>query len=228
MKKTILVSLVFAFFSTIIAGASLASNLQPKSSIIQNDLSAEYLFNEMKLNGIVDFSTFKKAIDGYHKIHDKRKEVLTLIDFTKPSTQERMFVFDMDNKQLLYSSVVSHGKNSGANYATEFSNEVGSYKSSLGFYITENTYSGRNGYSLRLNGLERGINDKAMERAIVVHGASYADPNSAVKAGRLGRSFGCPAIPLSVTEPIINTIKDGSVLFIYADNKDYVSNSMFV
>ena len=147
-----------------------------------------------------------------------------MIDFTKPSTEKRLFVFDMEQKKMLYSSVVSHGKNSGENYATSFSNEVGSYKSSLGFYLTGNTYQGRNGYSLLLDGLEKGINDRARERAIVVHGAAYANP-SVCKSGRLGRSFGCPALPQALTKPIINTIKGGSVLFIYANNKEYMAKS---
>ena len=102
--------------------------------------------------------------------------------------------------------------------------EVGSYKSSLGFYLTGNTYQGRNGYSLLLDGLEKGINDRARERAIVVHGAAYANP-SVCKSGRLGRSFGCPALPQALTKPIINTIKGGSVLFIYANNKEYMAKS---
>ncbi len=130
----------------------------------------------------------------------------------------------MEKKQLLYSSVVSHGRNSGENYATSFSNQNGSYKSSLGFYLTENTYQGGNGYSLILNGLEKGINDKAKERSIVVHGASYANPTVAA-SGRLGRSLGCPALPTKLAKPIINTIKDGSVMFIYANNSSYLAQS---
>ena len=141
--------------------------------------------------------------------------------------QKQLYVFDIDKKELLYSSVVSHGKNSGENYATSFSNQTGSYKSSLGFYLTENTYQGKNGYSLILNGLEKGINDKAKERAIVVHGAAYANP-SVIASGRLGRSFGCPALPQTVTKPIINTIKDGSVMFIYANNANYLAQSSFL
>lgn len=118
----------------------------------------------------------------------------------------------------------AHGKNSGENYATSFSNAVGSYKSSLGFYLTGSTYRGKNGYSLLLDGLEKGINDCARERAIVVHGAAYANP-SVCRGGRLGRSFGCPALPQALTKPIINTIKGGSVLFIYANNKEYMAKS---
>lgn len=187
-------------------------------------MDGEQLFEEMQLGGVVNFLAFRQAVAGYNKIEEKSKSILTLIDFTKPSTEKRLFVFDMKEKKVLYSSVVSHGKNSGDNYATSFSNEVGSYKSSLGFYLTGNTYQGKNGYSLLLNGLEKGINDRAHERAIVVHGAAYANP-SICKSGRLGRSFGCPALPQALTKPIINTIKDGSVLFIYANNKEYMAKS---
>ncbi|MDD3039863.1 murein L,D-transpeptidase catalytic domain family protein [Bacteroides sp.] len=195
------------------------------SSLPVSELAAgEQLYEEMGLEGMVNFIAFRQAVAGYNQIHEKKKPILTLIDFSKPSTEKRLFVFDIEKKKLLYSSVVSHGKNSGENYATSFSNQTGSYKSSLGFYLTENTYQGKNGYSLILNGLEKGINDKAKERAIVVHGAAYANP-SVITSGRLGRSFGCPALPQTLTKPIINTIKDGSVMFIYANNAKYLAQS---
>ena len=147
--------------------------------------------------------------------------MLTLIDFSRPSTEKRLFVFDMKQRKLLFSSVVSHGKNSGDKYATSFSNEYGSYKSSLGFYLTETTYQGKNGYSLILNGLEKGIND----RAIVMHGAAYANPSVVSEGGRLGRSFGCPAVLQKLTRPIIDAIKGGSVMYIYAEAPDYLAHS---
>ena len=162
---------------------------------------------------------------GYNRIKNRKRDVLTLIDFSKPSTEKRLYVFDMKHRRMLYSSVVSHGKNSGGNYATSFSNEYGSYKSSLGFYLTASTYQGRNGYSLILDGLEKGINDRARERAIVVHGAAYADPSVASRGGRLGRSFGCPALPTSVSRPIIDAIKGGSVMYIYAETPSYLAQS---
>lgn len=183
------------------------------------------LYNEMDLAGFVNFGAFQQAVTGYNKIQGRKKDVLTLIDFTKPSTEERLFVLDMKNRRILFSSYVSHGRNSGGNYATSFSNKSGSYQSSLGFYLTENTYQGRNGYSLILNGLEKNINDKAKERAIVIHGASYADPSVINSSGRLGRSLGCPALPLAVSKTIIDTIKDGSLLYIYANNEDYLAQS---
>lgn len=187
--------------------------------------SCQLLYNEMELDGVVNYDAFEKAVAGYNKIGQKSKEILTLVDFSKPSTEERFYVFDMRHKKLLFTSLVSHGKNSGGNYATSFSNKTGSLKSSLGFFLTENTYQGRNGYSLVLDGLEKGINDKAKERAIVIHGATYSNPSVIASSGRLGRSFGCPALPLAVSKPIINTIKGGSLLFIYANNQNYLSYS---
>ena len=143
----------------------------------------------MQLEGVVNWKAFRQAVAGYYKIDNRKREVLTLIDFSRPSTAKRLFVFDMRERKVLFSSVVSHGKNSGDNYATSFSNAYGSYKSSLGFYLTESTYQGKNGYSLILNGLEKGINDRARERAIVMHGAAYADPSVVSRGGRLGRAL---------------------------------------
>ena len=171
---------------------------------------------------------FIEAMKGLERIKTKNKEILTIIDFTKPSTQKRLCVIDLKNKKILYSTVVAHGRNSGANYATSFSNVSGSYQSSLGFYVTENVYMGKNGYSLVLDGLEKGINDKAKERAIVIHGAKYANPSTIAAGGRLGRSLGCPALPESLATPIINTIKNGSVIYIYAGNKEYTNKSILV
>lgn len=183
------------------------------------------LYRYMQLEGVVSWKAFRQAVAGYNKIENRKQNILTLIDFTRPSTEKRLFVFDMQQHKLLFTSVVSHGKNSGANYATSFSNEYGSYKSSLGFYLTESTYQGKNGYSLILNGLEKGINDRARERAIVMHGAAYANPSVAGKGGRLGRSFGCPAVPQKLSRPIIDAIKGGSVMYIYAETPDYLAKS---
>lgn len=183
------------------------------------------LYEAMQLENRVNYAVFEQALAGYRRIRDRRKEILTLIDFSKPSTEERLFVLDLKQEKVVFTSVVSHGKNSGGVYATSFSNENGSHKSSLGFYLTENTYQGRNGYSLVLNGLEKGINDRAKERAIVMHGANYCSLSVAASAGRLGRSFGCPALPRSLTKPIINTIKNGTLLYIYANDKNYLAHS---
>lgn len=179
----------------------------------------------MQLDRVVNYTAFEQALIGAQMVERRNQEIITLIDFTKPSTEERLYVLDVRHKKLLFSSLVSHGKNSGGNYATSFSNEVNSYKSSLGFFVTEHTYQGKNGYSLVLDGLEKGINDRAKERAIVVHGADYCSPSVVASTGRLGRSFGCPALPQSLARPIIDTIKDGTLLYIYANDKEYLSQS---
>lgn len=182
------------------------------------------LYADMHLQNEITYKAFEEAYTGYKKVKQIKKDIITLIDFTKPSTENRLFVLDMKAKRVLFSTLVAHGKNSGEKYATSFSNKNNSLQSSLGFYLTENTYQGKNGYSLILNGLEKGINDHARERAIVVHGAAYSNP-SVIKSGRLGRSFGCPALPQNISRPVINTIKDGSLLFIYADNETYRQSS---
>lgn len=225
MQKTFLLLLLtlIPFLESLVSTTTTLQS-QPTTEVVSLP-SCDQLYEEMQLEGVVGYMAFRQALEGYEKIDAKRKEILTVIDFTKPSTDERMYVLDMKNKKMLYKSVVSHGRNSGENYATSFSNKVGSYQSSLGFYLTDITYQGKNGYSLILDGLEKGINDRARERAIVMHGAPYADPKVISNGGRLGRSLGCPAIPLAVTKPIINTLKEGSVLYIYANNQDYMAQS---
>ncbi|GHT39328.1 hypothetical protein FACS189437_02380 [Bacteroidia bacterium] len=184
------------------------------------------LYENLHLQDKVCYKAFRQAVEGYSKMTVKNP-VLTIIDFSKASMEERMYVIDMEKKILLFRSHVAHGKNSGANYATSFSNNPGSCQSSLGFYLTEQTYQGKNGLSLVLNGLEKGINDNAKSRAVVIHGADYCNPNSAKSLGRLGRSFGCPALPRALTQPIIDTIKNGSLLYIYSEsyNVDYLKES---
>ena len=188
--------------------------LSPETGSTSVAVMGRQLYEEMRLDQWVCFDAFMQGLRGSEKIDRKNKDILTLIDFSKPSTAERMVVLDIRQKRILYTSLVSHGKNSGGNYATSFSNENGSHKSSLGFYLTENTYQGRNGYSLILNGLEKGINDLAKQRAIVIHGASYSDPSVAASS-----------LPVSVSKPIINTIKNGTLLFIYANDKNYLTQS---
>ncbi|MCE5205046.1 MAG: murein L,D-transpeptidase catalytic domain family protein [Porphyromonadaceae bacterium] len=179
----------------------------------------------MKLEEVIHFDAFKAAYTGYKKLNKQNNPLLTLIDFNLPSTEKRMYVLDMTRKEVLFVSYVSHGRNSGENYATSFSNRNGSHQSSLGFYRTGGTYQGSNGYSLLLDGLEKGINDQARARAIVIHGADYCSEAVIRSSGRLGRSFGCPALPIKLAKPIINAIKGGSLLFIYANQADYLAKS---
>lgn len=223
-----IVSVLFLFLpcTLFLGGKSSDSTPDFAERAASSDVEAyASLYRSMQLEGVVNWKAFRQAVAGYYKIDNRKREVLTLIDFSRPSTAKRLFVFDMRERKVLFSSVVSHGKNSGDNYATSFSNECGSYKSSLGFYLTESTYQGKNGYSLILNGLEKGINDRARERAIVMHGAAYADPSVVSRGGRLGRSFGCPAVPQKLSRPIIDAIKGGSVMYIYAETPDYLAHS---
>lgn len=223
-----IVSVLFLFLpcTLFLGGKSSDSTPDFAERAASSDVEAyASLYRSMQLEGVVNWKAFRQAVAGYYKIDNRKREVLTLIDFSRPSTAKRLFVFDMRERKVLFSSVVSHGKNSGDNYATSFSNEYGSYKSSLGFYLTESTYQGKNGYSLILNGLEKGINDRARERAIVMHGAAYADPSVVSRGGRLGRSFGCPAVPQKLSRPIIDAIKGGSVMYIYAETPEYLAHS---
>jgi hypothetical protein len=169
---------------------------------------------------------FEMAIQGWSKLQDTLSyDVITIIDFTLPSTEKRMWIIDPLNGEVLLHSLVAHGRNSGDLMAYRFSNRAESYQSSLGFYRTGETYQGKHGYSLRLDGLEQGINDQARNRAIVIHGAEYANESFVKSAGRLGRSLGCPALPTDLTDEAINLIKEGSLLFIYGNDPEYLHTS---
>ncbi|MEI8060606.1 MAG: murein L,D-transpeptidase catalytic domain family protein, partial [Ferruginibacter sp.] len=148
-------------------------------------------------------------------------DVITIVDYSKPSSEKRLFVLDVIEGKILFQTLVAHGRNSGYVYAKDFSNTAASLKSSLGFYITADTYTGTNGYSLKLKGCEKGINDKALERAIVMHGADYATDDFLQHNGYLGRSHGCPAVPEKISKEIIDVIKDGSCMFLYYPAKKY-------
>ncbi|MGC1389661.1 MAG: murein L,D-transpeptidase catalytic domain family protein [Bacteroidales bacterium] len=192
------------------------------------DIDIHQLWSVCKLEEIISFEVFKTAVLGQQKIKNLyKKNLLTIIDFSKPSTEKRFFVIDLENKRLIYKCFVAHGKNSGDIYAKSFSNQTGSLKSSPGFFLTAETYFGVHGYSLRLEGLEKGINDNARAREIVIHGAEYVSEESIKKYGRLGRSWGCPALPVDISKEIIDKISGGSCLFIYADDIYYRENSDF-
>lgn len=168
------------------------------------------------------------AMKGYEKLeHDLKLPILTIIDFSLPSTEKRLWIIDVEHQEILLHTVVSHGRNSGMLMAEKFSNRPESYQSSLGFYQTAETYQGKHGYSLRLDGLEKGFNDQARNRAIVIHGADYAREVVAKMSGRLGRSLGCPAVPSEISKEVIDLIKGGSLLFIYGNDPDYLNHSGF-
>ncbi|MFC3117151.1 murein L,D-transpeptidase catalytic domain family protein [Cellvibrio fontiphilus] len=153
---------------------------------------------------------------------------LTMIDYSLVSTQKRLWVFDLVSGKLLFHELVAHGKNTGENFARHFSNTYGSLQTSLGLFRTKETYMGANGYSLRMEGLEEGFNDKAMERAIVFHGAPYVDLKLAQKLGHLGRSYGCPAVRNGIARKVIDTIKGDQFLFSYYPDKHWLASSKFL
>ena len=158
----------------------------------------------------------------------KRENLLTVIDYSLPSSQPRLFTFDLAAKKILFRELVAHGKNSGGNIANFFSNSPGSLATSLGLFVTADPYVGSNGYSLRLKGLEEGVNDMAYDRAIVMHGASYVSRAAVRALGRLGRSWGCPAVRKEVARKMIDTLRGGSPIFAYYPDQNWLKQSEFV
>lgn len=190
------------------------------------------IYNESDLDKHISYKLLEYAMTGYYLLKKKgklnRENVLSIIDYTKPSTESRFFVVDIENKKILYKSLVSHGKNSGIFYARDFSNKMNTRKSSIGFFVTAHTYHGLYGYSLRLNGIEEKFNSNARKRKIVIHGGEYVSREYIKKHGIIGRSWGCPVIPEKLSANIINTIKNGSCLFVYYREEDYLNNSNYL
>jgi hypothetical protein len=188
------------------------------------------LYDSMKLEQSgLNQKAFEYAWRGYHNLMKqgklKKSYVLTVCDFTQSSSAKRMYVIDVTHKKLLFNTYVSHGMNSGVEYATSFSNKANSFKSSLGFFVTSKTYVGRNGLSLKVQGLEKGYNDLAAKRHIVLHGSDYISPEYLKDNGEMGRSLGCAAMPNAMSPKIIKTIKNGSCLFIYHPTTNYLTHS---
>lgn len=176
---------------------------------------------------------FEKAITGFLNLKSKNhlnsnKDILTVVDFSKSSKEKRMWIIDLKNKMILLNTYVAHGQGSGDDMATNFSNVAESHQSSLGFFVTNEIYQGKHGLSLKLDGVDIGINHLARERAIVVHGADYVSENFISKHGRLGRSFGCPAVPVELNKTVIDLIKDKTCLFINGNSNNYHSNLLDV
>jgi hypothetical protein len=153
---------------------------------------------------------------------------LAVIDYSQPSTARRLWIFDLQRKRLLLSDYVAHGRRSGENFAQSFSNREGSFQSSLGLFRTAESYRGKHGYSLRMDGLEPGLNDQARERAIVIHGASYVDPRLARSQGRIGRSLGCPAVRPQVARMVVDKLKGGQFLFAWHSDRRWLRNSAYL
>jgi len=185
------------------------------------------LYNQIN-DSSLKFNAFETALNGFFKLQNDQKinnlKFLTIVDMSLSANKERFFIIDLDSKKLIHKSKVAHGRNSGGEYANIFSNKIGSYQSSIGFFKTAETYTGKHGISLRLDGLEFS-NNNARNRAIVIHSADYVSDNFIFKNGRLGRSLGCPALPKKGFSEIIEKIKEGSIIYIYYPNESYFKKS---
>lgn len=228
----ILVCMNFGFTSPV---ETLSPAPVPGSEVV-SATSLSFVEEKMELYTSLDLGTlglsreaFEYGLTGYERLVNEGKirkdNLLSILDFSMPSGKKRLFVIDIATGELVFHTYAAHGRNSGTSLATQFSNEHNSFKSSLGFYITGETYNGKHGTSLRLKGEEQGINDNALSRGIVIHGAAYVDESIVKQQGFIGRSQGCPALSGSVYKEVINTIKSGSCLFLYSPDKQYVSNS---
>lgn len=193
------------------------------------DSTIENIYNSLNPNdySLPNLESFSEALKGFYLLKEKgliEKNILTLVDFSLSSNVKRLWVINLDTNTILYNSLVAHGRNTGEEFAKSFSNTNSSYKSSLGFYATGETYNGKHGMSLKLDGLEKGINNNARARGVVIHAANYVSDSFIKYNKRLGRSLGCPAIPEESLKEIVNTIKDKSCLFIYHPSR---SNNTF-
>ncbi|WP_296684483.1 murein L,D-transpeptidase catalytic domain family protein [Flavobacterium sp.] len=216
---TITLFLFTSFTAHLNANPTSTKSKSKKTNLI-TESAAVALYSDLQTNQyeLPKLASFTQALKGFYKLKEKgiiKKDILTLIDFSLSSNVKRLWVIDLASKTILFQSLVAHGRNTGEEFANSFSNAAQSFKSSLGFYATGEVYNGKHGLSLRLDGLEKGINDNARNRGVVMHAADYVS-NSFVKNNkRLGRSQGCPAVPVALSKEIISAIKDKSCLFIY-------------
>lgn len=227
----------FAFTTTENLNTNIYSNMEAVTSSAKEKpaknsfkLKVASLYNDFSNtnSSIPAMPVFKNAVKGYTELEEAKKvgkNILTVIDFGLSSKEKRMWVLDMESKKVLFNTYVSHGKNTGGEFATKFSNTVNSLQSSLGFYVTAETYYGKNGLSLFIDGMEKGINNNARKRYVVIHGADYAEASFIDRFGRLGRSYGCPAVPNTIAKDLIGTIKQKSVVYIHKNDKDYLQSS---
>ena len=204
------------------------STYAAKAAFFEENIAT--LYNDIDLMSYnLDFEAFKLAMIGYTNLNEQNKlsdkKIITIIDFNKSSREERFYTIDLENRKVLYHSLVAHGQNTGGDMAKYFSNNEGSHQSSLGFYVTGETYTGSKGFSLRLDGMDKGYNDRMRERAVVIHAADYVNKAFAQKQGRLGRSWGCPALPNEINKNVINTIKDKTLIFAYFNDAKFLSAS---
>lgn len=226
VRKHVLSFFVCVFF--IFFGLSVQAHVVFKFPRVEQAIRSAYERLGLARQGMHP-EAFKKAVIGYLQFRQlgklSAKALLTVIDFSLPSHRPRLWVIDLAAQRVLFHSLVAHGVNSGLHYAEKFSNKEGSHQSSLGFYITGETYYGKHGLSLFLDGQEEQFNSNARSRAVVMHAADYVSEAHIAKIGRIGRSQGCPAIPPHLSQEIISTIKEGTCLYIYHPSPDYHSRS---
>lgn len=236
MRRSLLLLTLFILIGTPYIFVGQNTNAEENAAIShQNtiaipDKDPALLYNSLRLDELgLSEQAFQMALEGYLRLQEagklKNESVLTIADMSLPSSQKRFFVVDLKSGSLLFHTYVTHGRNSGKLNATSFSNKMNSFQSCPGFFVTANTYQGKHGLSLRLQGMEKDINDMAWKRGIVVHGADYANGSVALQQGYLGRSLGCPALPPHLHEDVIKTIQNGSCFFIYTSSENYLYNS---
>ena len=217
------------YFSNAQTGLSKERQLALKKA----ELNIKELYNELNAAQYdLSFTAFRYAYIGYqtmkkqHRLNNK--ELFSIIDFTKDCNSKRFYTIDLEKMKIVYYTYVAHGKKSGERIATSFSDAVESNKSSIGFYITGNTYNGGNGYSLILHGDEKGYNSNLAKRSVVVHAADYANEDYIARNGRMGRSLGCPALPENIYKQVIETIKEKTMIFAYYNDAKYLKTSKYL
>lgn len=240
LKRSLIISSVLVLFSvvTISFTPSQGSNVNNENKTTEISTAeatltdTQVIYNSLEKKNTASMPSeeaFTLAIKGFNNLKavpgKVKKDILTVVDFSLPSTEKRLWVIDLSASKVLFNDYVAHGRNTGNNLAEAFSNVPNSYASSIGFYMTAETYHGKHGLSLRLDGMDKGFNDNARSRAIVLHGADYVSNDFIEKYGRLGRSYGCPSVSMDIYEDVIGTISEGSLLFIYSPDEKFVNKS---
>jgi hypothetical protein len=234
MRKILLITLLLSVYAELFGGRPVVTHTQPSIfTALHFEDSLHSLYDNIGLADYgLSYDVFRYGMIGYYRLAQEKKigdkNLISIIDFTKASTEKRFYTIDLGNRSVLYHTYVSHGRNTGENMARSFSNIVHSNQSSLGFYITAETYVGSKGYSLKLDGIENGVNDNMRARAVVMHEAEYVSEFWIKKNGRLGRSQGCPALPKAISKTVINSIKGGTPIFAYFSDQQYLSQSDYL